>query len=175
MSKEELLKQVELLKEKQKEESELIEKLQKQIEDIEKEDKIWWTPSEIEVDDYYYIDGDGSVGNYRYDGSGFDMRYKNNLNTYKTKEQAERVAFEQLLHRKLIKFAFENNDKEIDWSNYKQDKFSIAYACHSNDLFLDINTSNKKFGQVYFTSVEIVEKAIKEFKKDLIRYFTTSK
>ena len=173
MSKEELLKQVELLKDRQKEENELIEKLQKQIEDIDKESKIWWTPNK--GDDYYYISGDGYITSSSYNGGGYLMDYKNNINAYKTKEETERIAFEQLLHRQLVKFAFENNDKEIDWSNYKQDKFSIAYACHSNDLFFDINTSNKKFGQVYFTSAEIVEKAIKEFNKDLIRYFTTTK
>ena len=173
MSKEELLKQVELLKDRQKEENELIEKLQKQIEDIDKESKVWWTPNK--GDDYYYISGDGYINSSNYNGGSCDIDYKNNINAYKTEEETERVAFEQLLHRRLVKFAFENNDKEMDWSNYKQDKFSIAYACHSNDLFFDINTSNKKFGQVYFTSAEIVEKAIKEFNKDLIRYFTTTK
>ena len=33
----------------------------------------------------------------------------------------------------------------------------------------------KIFGQVYFTSKEIAEKALETFQDDLLRYFTTNK
>ena len=173
MSKE-LLKQVEELKNKIDEANIELEKLHKQIEDKEKESKAWWTPK-IGAEYYFIGSRSGKIGNYDYYKDDFDEECKNNLNMYKMKEEAERVLFEELLHRKLVKFAFENNDEVIDWNDYKQDKFSIAYSCSSKDLFFNINTSNKMFGQVYFTSSEIVDKAIKEFNKDLIRYFTTNK
>ena len=35
--------------------------------------------------------------------------------------------------------------------------------------------SLKNFGQVYFTSKEIAEKALETFKDDLVRYFTSNK
>ena len=174
MSKEELLKQVEMLKEKQKEENELIEKLQKQIEDIDKESKIWWTPNK--GDDYYYISGDGYITSSSYNGGGCDIDYKNNINAYKTKEETERIAFEQLLHRKLVKFAFENNDdKEFNWNDLSQNKYYINYDGYRKEMSYETNQIYKKQGVVYFTTAEIAEKSIKEFKKDLIRYFTTSK
>lgn len=174
MSKELLLKQVELLKERQKEENELIEKLQKQIEDIDKESKIWWTPK-VDGEDYYFIDRDGGIKNFQYDGCNIDTYHKDNLNMYKTYEEAKRVAFEQLLHRKLVKFAFENNDKEIDWNDSSKSKYHITYDSYRKQITHDTNQTYIKQGIVYFTSAEIVEKAMKEFNKDLIRYFTTTK
>ena len=173
MSKELLLKQVEMLKERQKEENELIEKLQKQIEDIDKESKEWWTPN-ID-DDYYFIRKNGDINNYGYDGSYVDKMLESNLNMYKTYEEAKRVAFEQLLHRKLVKFAYENNECEIDWMNTKQNKYCIVYDNYDKEVRHDTNQIIKRQGTVYFSSGEIAEKVIKEFKKDLIRYFTTNK
>ena len=42
-------------------------------------------------------------------------------------------------------------------------------------IFTDRVYNTKDFGQVYFTSKEIAEKALETFKDDLIRYFTSNK
>ena len=98
-----------------------------------------------------------------------------NLNYFRTKQEAERVAFEQLLYRKLKKFAFENNEKDIDWNDDNQLKYDIWYDYQDKKLDTGSYEVARDFGQVFFSSEEIAEKAIKEFKDDLIRYFTSDK
>ena len=95
-------------------------------------------------------------------------------NYFKTKEEAERKSFEIRLHRQLELFALENNDIEIDWNDDSSKKYIISYS-KEGGIFIDKVYKIKDFGQVYFTSKEIAEKAIETFKDDLIRYFTSNK
>jgi hypothetical protein len=162
--KEQLLNELEQIK---KEFNEKVENIQKQIEEENNKDK-WWIPKEGES--YCYIGSDGYVERVLNRDKNIDKCKINNLNYFETEQQAERQSFEELLHRKLKKFAYENNE-EIDWDNKEQYKYIIL--CHNNELecfgFLD------NFGRVCFSSEEIAKKAIKEFKDDLIRYFLSDK
>lgn len=166
--KEQLLNELEQIK---KEFKEKIENVQKQI---EKEDnkKEWWTPKENEI--YWYIHLDGKVYYQGYEDDEFNKQRIENLNYYKTKDKAKRIAFEQLLHRNLEKFAFENNEREIDWNNNSL-KYSIAYNYDSKELIIDETRDYKYISETYFISEEVAEKAMREFKDDLIRYFTSDK
>ena len=105
---------------------------------------------------------------YLVDNTRFDF-----CNYFKTKEEAERKSFEIRLHRQLELFALENNDTEINW-NDSSEKYIISY-CIGGGIFIDKVYRLKDFGQVYFTSKEIAEKAIETFKGDLIRYFESDK
>lgn len=163
-NKEQLLNELKQIKE---EFNEKINYIQKQI---DKEDSIkkYWTPNN--GDKYYFITPDGGVSAYT-DIS--DIRKINSLNCFKTKDQAERVAFEQLLHRKLKKFILEQNN-EANWSN-DNNKYNIWYDYKKNQLYTGCDNYERYFGQSYFLSREIAEKAIEEFKEDLIRYFTSDR
>ena len=125
-------------------------------------------------EEYYLILRTGKVNMYEFSNDNTDKKLINFGNYFKTKEEAERKRFEIKLHRQLELFALENNDREIDWSDKDSKKYIINY---SEDVGILINKvySSKYFGQVYFTSKEIAEKAIETFKDDLIRYFTTNK
>ena len=70
-------------------------------------------------------------------------------------------------------FALENNDIEIDWNDSSK-KYKINYSKNIG-MSIDKVYSLKDFGQVYFTSKEIAEKAVEAFKDELIRYFTSNK
>lgn len=163
-----------------------IEELKLQIEEInnriielenkEKEESSkWGIPEEHET--YYSVVVNGDIEDYIYDiKSNFDKDIIRNLNYYKTKEQAERKAFEQLLHRKLEKFAYENNEEEIEWNdNCPTEKCYIYYDFDYKELNVGNASEIKDYGQIYFTSEKIAEKAIEQFKEDLIRYFTSDK
>lgn len=157
-----------------------IEQMQKKIEELENKEKEqivdkWWMPKDDE--EYWYIDCENSCiitnnnTDFRIDRSMIDS-----LNYYKTKEQAERKAFEQLLHRKLEKFAYENNEEEIEWNdNYPTEKCYIYYDFDYKELNVGHASETKDYGQIYFTSEKIADMAIEEFREDLIRYFTTNK
>lgn len=162
-----------------------MEKMQKKIEELENKEKEqtadkWWIPKFGE--DYWYIDYKNSVYRTTYSDLTVDKSVIDSLNYFKTKEQAERKAFEQLLHRKLEKFAYENNEEEIEWNdNCQIEKYYIYYDFDYKVLEADFTSEIKDYskikdyGQIYFSSSKIAEKAIEEFKEDLIRYFTTNK
>ena len=137
---------------------------------IEEYDKKAFEPKLGE--EYYLILRTGKVNMYEFSNDNTDKKLINFGNYFKTKEEAERKSFEIKLHRQLELFALENNDREIDWGDGSE-KYIIIYRI---DVGILINRvySSKDFGQVYFTSKEIAEKAIETFKDDLIRYFTSN-
>lgn len=162
-----------------------MEKMQKKIEELENKEKEqtadkWWTPKVGE--EYWYVDCENSCIITNNTDLRIDRSMINSLNYFKTKEQAERKAFEQLLHRKLEKFAYENNEEEIEWNdNCQTEKYYIYYNFDYKVLEADFTSEIKDYskikdyGQIYFSSKETAEKAIEEFREDLIRYFTTNK
>lgn len=99
-----------------------------------------------------------------------DNKLFSTANYFNNKEYAKYVAFKETLMRRLDRFAWEHNAKAVDWdknvANYciifdnhnKDVEIMVAYALQSND--------------VYFTSKEIAEKAIEEFKDDLMKLYT---
>jgi len=145
-----------------------MELLQKEIE-IENNKKEWWSPEDDE--EYYYVDSKGvarrTTNEFRCDEERID-----NLNCFKTKEQTERQSFEELLMRKLKQFGNLRNE-EIDWNDDDQRKYYLYFK--NNEIGISSRYSSEQIGMTYFTSQEIAEKAIEEFKEDLIRYFTSDK
>lgn len=166
-----------------KNKEELLNKL-KQLEDdfntqvseikkqIEKCDKKVFEPNEL-GEKYYSILSNGTIHTYNFLNSSIDKEIIGFGNYFKTKEEAERKAFEIRLHRQLELFTLENNDTEIDW-NINSEKYMINYS-KDMGIYIHMVYSLKDFGQVYFTSKEIAEKALEIFKYDLIRYFTSNK
>ena len=143
--------------------------IKKQIEEC---DKKVWKPNKLSLE-YYSISADGKVDRYEFCNDSIDKEIIDFGNYFKTKEEAERKSVEIKLHRQLELFALENNDIEIDW-NDSSEKYIISY-CIGGGIFIDKVYRLKDFGQVYFTSKEIAEKAIETFKGDLIRYFESDK
>ena len=164
--KEELLNK---LKQLEKDFNTKVTDIKKQIEEC---DKKVFKPNKFSKK-YYAISTKGKIGSYSSCNDDFDKELISFGNYFKTKEEAERKRFEIRLHRQLELFALENNDTEIDW-NDSSEKHTISYN-RDGGIFIDEVYSLKDFGQVYFTSKEVAEKAIETFKDDLIRYFTSNK
>jgi hypothetical protein len=151
---------------------ELKEELYKRKEEDSK--KKWWTPKEGE-EDYWYLCDEGKVFEDTWYATPVDKHRYDTGNCFKTKEQAEREIFERQLRFKLKKFAYENDEEEIDWNDVNKAKYYIYYSLSNAELDYDFNYMGKIQGIIYFTSKEVVEKAIETFKDDLIRYFTSDK
>lgn len=122
---------------------------------------------------YYSISTNGEIDSYNFCNDNVDKELIDFGNYFKTQEEAERKYFEIKLHRQLELFALENNDTEIDWSD-RSKKYVINYN-KDNGIFIDMVYTLKIFGQVYFTSKEIAEKALETFQDDLLRYFASNK
>lgn len=97
--------------------------------------------------------------------------YKN-ANYFSTEEKAEEINFKQMLFRKLQRFSDENGGNEVDWNNEMKIKWGIWYNNEYEELASCPYVYGQAFGQVYFISEEIAEKAIELFRDELIKYFT---
>ena len=170
MDKQRLLREIEEFKRQQNELSEKMEWLQEQIKK-ENNKKEWWIPECGE--EYFYVDSCKDVINEKYSNYHFAKERINNLNYFKTKKEAERVAFEELLHRKLQRFSFNNNKNNINECGIF--KYYICYNIQDSILETYCESRVKEYGCIYFSSEDIAKKAIEEFKDDLLRYFTSNK
>ena len=163
-NKEELLNE---LKQLEKDFNTKVADIKKQIEEC---DKRIFKPNKF-GEKYYTISTKGKIGSYSFCNDDFDKEILDFGNYFKTQEEAERKRFEIRLHRQLELFALENNVTEINW-NDSSEKYMINYN-KDKGIFIDRVYTLKIFGQVYFTSKEIAEKALESFKDDLVRYFTS--
>ena len=73
--------------------------------------------------------------------------------------------------RKLDRFAWEHNKEVIDWNNERKRKYFIYYN-HSHKTFDVCSNTYIQEMNIYFSDREIAEKAIEEFKVDLIKLYT---
>ena len=145
--------------------------IKKQIEEC---DKKVFKPNKL-GEKYYSISTNGEIDQYYFYNDNVNKEIIDFGNYFKTQEEAERKRFEIRLHRQLELFALENNENEIDWNNTDKNKYYIYYNYDDNCLDVEDIYDYRDFGQVYFTSEEIAEKAIETFKYDLIRYFTSNR
>ena len=147
-----------------------------QVADIKKQikecDKKVFEPIKL-GEKYYSISTKGKIGSYSFCNDDFDKETIDFGNYFKTQEEAERKRFEIRLHRQLELFALENNDTEITW-DINSEKYLINYS-KDMGIVIDKVYTLKDFGQVYFTSREIAEKALETFRHELIRYFKSNK
>ena len=121
--------------------------------------KQWWEPKKDEK--YYVIYGDGSIDYNNYDFDGADRRIMAIGNCFQTEEQAKFMVEKLKVIRELEKFAFENNEKEIDWNNEDQEKYIITFNHITQDCGISLwRVSRSNPFNVYFTSEELAKKAI---------------
>lgn len=91
-------------------------------------------------------------------------------NYFDNKEYAEYIAFKETLMRKLDRFAWEHNAKAINWDDGSE-KYFITFSNRHNVLTVDWACMYKS-NDIYFTSREIAEMALKKFKDDLMKLHT---
>jgi hypothetical protein len=167
MDKQKILETMEVIKNQQKELAKKMELLQREIEKEDNKKKLW-TPKEGYL--IWVINSEGIPSmNIYYGHDKISDNIIKNLNYYKTEEEAERVAFEQLLHRRIQQFADLNNEEEIDWDNKEQMKYYIAFQ--NNNLRIEWRNRGKEYGQVYFSSMDIANHALYKLGDDLYKYF----
>ena len=102
---------------------------------------------------------------------GIDNKLFSTANYFNNKEYAKYVAFKETLMRKLDRFAWENNAKAINWDDNWSTKYCIKFSNARNEFIIDWNCSYQS-NDIYFESREIAEKALEEFKEDLIKLYT---
>ena len=138
--------------------------------EIVEEKKKYWTPKEKEK--YFYIEDCMGVSDDRNVQAPIDYCRFNIGNCFKTKEEAEHILEKLKVIHELQKFAYENNEEEIDWKNFNQCKYKIFYDAEDEDLYVDysIQCESEPFN-IYFTSFKVAKKAIEAVGEDRIKKY----
>ena len=93
-------------------------------------------------------------------------------NYYIDKTVAINNARADKLMRQLRRFAVENNDDKIDWKDFGKGKSCIYFDYMTKSLRVGAVNQQRNFGQIYFSSEKVVQKAINAFYDELMWYFT---
>jgi len=160
---------------------ELSENITNQVKELIIKEKIIKQPKlngwkKVTIDNkFYYIDVIGNITvNTSYDeiinDNALVNALYNNLNYFSTEEKAEEVNSQQLLWRKLKKFADENNEPFTN--NFY---WEILYNFYNNCVESSTVENVISFNNVLFSSKEIADKAIGIFEDELIDYFSKIK
>ena len=119
--------------------------------------------SECDGNIYTEDDINDYVDNSRYDNADY----------YNDKILAKNITRADTLMRRLRRFAVENGGSfsRDEWANYDVGEYFIYYDYDNWDIVTGSSDVCKDFGQIYFRSKEIAQKAIDTFKEDLMWYF----
>lgn len=96
-------------------------------------------------------------------------------NYYTSEEVANNNARADKLMRQLRRFAVEHREREIDWKDTDQSKWSIGFDHNRNALYTYDKLCSSVFGVTYFDSQEAANSAATAFHDELIWYFTEYK
>ena len=116
--------------------------------------------SELEDEDSYFIIDEEGVKTSFYD-SITDKHRLNNVNSFNDKDFANQVYLHELLNRKLLKYAYDNNAEDCEWD--KDDK-NLHYYIYfdTEDGYFEIDADNYERSQnIYFSKAEVTRQAIK--------------
>lgn len=129
-----------------------------------------WKPKK--GDKYYYIYHTGVIFYYGYNEDNIDKAIISIGNYFKTEEDAKHMVEKLKVIHELQKFAYENNEKEIDWKNFNQYKYFLTYDSSVNDILIDFYTyTRSNSSNIYFSSQEIAKKAIETIGEDRIKRY----
>ena len=104
----------------------------------------------------------GNVTGYYDRNDAFDNTVYNNVNYFNDPKFASQVALHQLLYRKLLKYAYENNAFANDWSDLNSVKYFISKHTGSHKIVVDFNYELKHSNVVYFTDGRVAKQAIED-------------
>lgn len=142
--------------------------------EVVEEKKKYWEPKKGDkyCDKYYYISNTGFIFYYGYNEDNIDKALINIGNCFKTEEEAKHMVEKLKIIHELQKFAYQNNEKEIDWNDAKQYKYCLVYDVEHKKVCIDYKTYVKSEPfNIYFTSLDIARKAIKTIGEDRIKKY----
>lgn len=98
----------------------------------------------------------------------FDNATYEVANYFNDYEFAEQVALHQLLYRKLLKYAYENDAADCDWTDPDSSKYFVTkntYDNNNNKFCVNWNHILKHSCVIYFNSAKVAEQAIEDVVK----------
>ena len=117
---------------------------------------------------YYRITAHSAVDDYVENNDSTDQRLYVNINYFNDKDFANQVALHQLLYRKLLKFAYDNECEDTAGWDTNNEHWYILYNS-ANYKFVTDNHCTFKMTTVYFSSKEAAERAIREVVEPFVK------
>ncbi len=110
---------------------------------------------------YYFITSRGNVLNYVYINDMTDRELYHIINYFNDEQFANQVALHQLLYRKLLKFAYDNDVVDTAEWNKTNYHYYIGYNINEDRFYADV-TAAFKHNDVWFSSRDSANHAIEE-------------
>lgn len=126
--------------------------------------------SELKEEDSYFIIDDEGVKSSFYDPITDEHRL-NNVNSFNDKAFANQIYLHELLNRKLLKYAYDNEAEDRSWNGINL-HYYIIYdnRCPTNRYFVTYCDYLKENSTAYFSkkgvAVKAIEDVIKPFMKE---------
>lgn len=117
---------------------------------------------------YYRVTEYGNAEDYIESGDYTDHHLYENVNYFNDKTFANQVALHQLLYRKLLKFAYDNECEDTAEWNGDNEHWCFEYL-HGTKCFNVYSQYSGKSQIVYFSSKEVAERAIKEVVEPFVK------
>ena len=137
--------------------------------EVVEESKVWKPEKDGH---YYYYDNDGRTYQSSYCEDSIDKRRFEFGNCFKTQEEAKHMAEKLKVINELKNFALENNNEKIDWRDKCIGKYFITYDFYDEEISVASYTFRNFLPfEIYFTSKEIAQKAIKTIGADRIKKY----
>lgn len=153
-----------------------LEKQAKAEEQNLKQSKVW-KPKKGER--YFYIDVDGDVTNYHWEGCDDEVVYSMD-NCFRTEEEAEWEKQHRIVATELKHFVAENDPRPIteeDWKDKDVFKYFIEFDYKSKMIYIDYAIFYSFANQVYASNAEVLDKAIEHIGEERLKkyYFGVGK
>lgn len=115
-------------------------------------------------DKYYYIRASGDVADYHDVNDDGDRLLYEASNYFNDEQFAEQVALHQLLYRKLLKFAYDNECEDNQTWNDVNCHYYIGYNINEDQFYTDATVAFKH-NDVWFCSRDSANRSIEEIIK----------
>lgn len=148
-----------------------LELTEEQVEVLEQAEKKKTGWERVEKGERYFINAIRVAQEERETGSSTDDTYYKYASYFANETLIKNILTAQLLQRKLWRRSAELCEK-VDWRNPETEKYCIRYDYDDDDLCVDFCVLIRGFGEIYFDTEEHAEQVIKEFRDELIWYFT---
>lgn len=123
----------------------------------------------VELDStYYYIASNDVIGTYTNRNDSMDNEMYDISNYFNDEAFAKQVALHQLLYRKLLKFAYDNECEDNQTWNNVNCHYYIRYNINEDRFYTDATVAFKH-NDVWFCSRDSATRAIEEIIKPFMK------
>jgi len=151
-----------------------LELTEEQVEVLKQAEKKKTGWERVEKGERYFINAIRVAQEEMETGSSADNTRYEHASYFANETLVKNILTAQFLQRKLWRRSAELCEK-VNWRNPETKKYYIIYDYEDDELGVDFCIFGRGLEEIYFDTEEHAEQAIKEFKDELIWYFTKFK